>query len=140
MELNDIDRELIAEATKVAKENTDLHEMMNFVLACVVKAKSGKLYKGVNITTSHSICAEQVAIGQALACGERELDTIVTVKLDIPTGNCRVVSPCGLCRYTFDKLKFGKLNVIVEDIKNDRVLKVLASELLPYPYARNRKK
>ena len=139
MELDNNDLKLIEEASKVAIDNADIHQLMNFVLASIVKAKSGKLYKGVNITTSHSICAEQVAIGQALACGERELDTIVTVKLDTATNTCRVVSPCGLCRYTFDKLKFGDLNVIVEDIQNDQVLKVKASQLLPFPYARNKK-
>ena len=140
MELNKLDLQLIEEASKVARDNIDMHTLMNFVLASIVRAKSGKLYKGVNITTSHSICAEQVAIGQALACGERELDTIVTVKLDITNNSCRVVSPCGLCRYTFDKLHFNNLNVIVEDIQNDTVLKVKANELLPYPYARNKNK
>lgn len=139
MKLDKEDIELINEASQIAKENADMQELMNFVLASCVKAKSGKIYKGVNITTSHSICAEQVALGQALACGEREFDTIVTVKLDNTTGKTRVVSPCGLCRYTFDKLKLNDMNVIVEDIQNDTVLKVKMGELLPYPYARHRK-
>lgn len=137
MELNKQDQELIDIATEIARKNKDMVQLMNFVLASVVKTKSGNIYKGVNITTSHSICAEQVAIGQALACGEREFDTIVTVKLNASDNSCRVVSPCGLCRYTFDKLNLNDLKVIVEDISNNQVLKVRADKLLPYPYKRN---
>lgn len=136
MKLNKEDYELIEIASGVAKENADIRPMMEVVVACALKGKSGKIYKGINIKTSHSICAEQVAIGQGLASGEREFDTIVTVKLD-GDGNCHVVSPCGLCRYTFDKLQFHKLNVLVEDSKNNAVLKVSADSLLPYPYSRD---
>lgn len=134
MKLTKQDNELIELAGKLAKKNADLYADTNLIVGCVVKAKSGKIYKGVNIKTSHSVCAEQVAIGQAFACGERELDTIVAVKLE--EGEIRVVSPCGLCRYIYDKFNF-KLNVIVEDVASRKVLKVKAKELLPYPYERN---
>lgn len=134
MRLNNLDKELIEMATKVAKDNSDRYTDLSMHTGCVVKAKSGKIYKGVNIKTSHSICAEQVALGQALACGEREFDTIVAVKLN-RDGTARVVSPCGLCRYIMDKLNVD-MNVIVEDVKNGKALKVKASELLPYPYKR----
>ena len=97
MKLNNLDKELIEAATKVAKDNSDRYSDLSMHTGCVVKAKSGKIYKGVNIKTSHSICAEQVAIGQALACGEREFDTIVAVKLN-SDGSARVVSPCGVCK------------------------------------------
>lgn len=137
MKLNKSDLELIEMAKQVVAENKDIANMMGIVIASVVKGKSGKFYKGINIKTSHSICAEQVAIGQALACGERELDTIVAVKLE-KNGGYRVVSPCGLCRYTMDKLGLWNLNVIIEDIKKNEVLKVKSPELLPYPYARNK--
>ena len=121
-------------ATKVAKDNSDRYTDLSMHTGSVVRAKSGKIYKGVNIKTSHSICAEQIALGQALACGEREFDTIVAVKMN-NDGTSRVVSPCGLCRYIMDKLNVD-MNVIVEDVKNGKVLKVKASELLPYPYKR----
>ena len=135
MKLNDIDYQLIDEAKKVLQDNSDLYEDKNLIVGCVVLAKSGKIYKGVNICTSHSICAEQVALGQAFACGERELDTIVAVKFD-SDGSIRVVSPCGLCRYIMNKLELD-IRVIVEDLSNDRILKVKANTLLPYPYKRD---
>ena len=111
MTLSKKDYELIEVARKVAEENCDIYTDLSMHVGCAVRAKSGKIYKGINLKTSHSVCAEQVAIGQAYACKERELDTIVAVKMD-KEGKTRVVSPCGLCRYIFDK--FGlKLNVIV---------------------------
>ena len=134
MKLNDNDKELISMASEIAISNSDRYTDKTMHTGCVIKAKSGKIYKGVNIKTSHSICAEQVAIGQALANGEREFDTIVAVKLN-SDGTTRVISPCGVCRYLFDKLGV-ELNVLVEDIKNGKVVKVKAEELLPYPYKR----
>ena len=134
MELNKTDKSLIAMATEIVNNNKDLYPNSSEIVGAIVLAKSGKVYKGINIKTSHSICAEQVAIGQAFACGERELDTIVAVKMNAD-GSMRVVSPCGLCRYTLDKLNLD-MNVIVEDVEKDIVLKVKVQELLPYPYKR----
>ena len=136
MRLNNSDKELISLATEVVKANSDIYSSLTMHVGCVIKAKSGKIYKGVNIKSSHSICAEQVALGQALASGEREFDTIVAVKLE-NDGTTRVVSPCGVCRYMFDKLELDMF-VIVEDTKNGKALKVKANELLPYPYKRIR--
>ena len=135
MKLTKLDNELIDMASQVAKSNSDRYTDISMHTACVIKAKSGNIYKGVNIKTSHSVCAEQIAIGQALACGEREFDTIVAVKMN-SDGSTRVISPCGVCRYLFDKLGV-EMWVLVEDIKNGKVLKVKASELLPYPYKRD---
>ena len=121
--LTEKDQELIKIATDVVKANCDLYEGYNMHVGCAVRAKSGKIYKGINIKTSHSICAEQVAIGQALANGEREFETIVAVSLTTE-GEPRIVSPCGLCRYIFEKLNIN-MDVIVRDINNNnKILKV----------------
>ena len=88
----------------------------------------------MNIKTSHSICAEQVAIGSAFASGEREFDTIVAVRM-FNDGNTYVVSPCGLCRYTFDQLDLDMMKVIVPESQN-KLTKVKAKELLPYLFKR----
>lgn len=138
MKLTKHDKELIEKAWKLTKKNADIYPDENLIVGCVIKGKSGKIYKGVNMKTSHSVCAEQVALGQALANGEREFDTIVATKLDDETGEARVVSPCGVCRYIFDKFNI-KCNVIVSDEKSGEILKVKPKELLPYPYIRNKK-
>ena len=124
-------------ATDIVQSNNDIYEDMAMHVGCVIKAKSGKIYKGFNIYTSHSICAEQVALGQAYACGEREFDTLVAVKMN-SDGTSQVITPCGLCRYTFDKLGID-INIIVMDSNNGKVSKVKVSELLPYAYKRIKK-
>ena len=106
-------------------------------VGCAVRASSGKIYKGINIKTSHSICAEQIAVGQALASGERKIECIVSVKMS-NDGTTRVVSPCGLCRYTFEKLELN-CDVILEDVDTGKILKVHSDNLLPYPYKREAK-
>ncbi|MBE7074128.1 MAG: cytidine deaminase [Clostridiales bacterium] len=137
MKLTKQDEELIEIAREVVLKNSDIYNDPSMHVGCAVRAKSGKVYIGVNLKTSHSVCAEQVAIGQAYACGERALDSIVAVKMD-KEGKTRVVSPCGLCRYIFEK--FGlNLNVVVEDIENKKILKVSSDKLLPYPYKREDK-
>ena len=138
MKLNDTDNKLIDLAKEVLQQNKDLYKgTTNVTIASVVLAKSGKTYKGINIQTSHSICSEQVALGQAFACGERELDTLVAVRLN-NDGSMGVISPCGLCRYTLEKLGLSNMNVIVEDVDKNKVLKVTVKDLLPYPYKREK--
>lgn len=134
MKLSKKDQELIDVATEVVKSNCDLYKTKGLHVGAAVRAKSGKIYKGINIKTSHSICAEQVAMGQAFACGERDLETMVAVKMN-DDGSTRVVSPCGLCRYTFDKFN-DDFEVILEDVDSGETLKVSSLELLPYPYKR----
>ncbi len=135
MRLSKKDLELMEIATQVVRDNIDLYNnRYDLTVGCAVRAKSGKIYKGINLKSSHSVCAEQVAIGQAFANGERELETIVSMKIE-ENGEPRVVSPCGLCRYIFDK--FGlKFKVIVMDEETGETDKVTVKKLLPYPYIR----
>jgi cytidine deaminase len=69
-------------------------------VAAAVRMRSGAVHLGLHVESSigrASICAEGVAIGTAVAAGDREIDTIAAV-LRLPDGTWRVVSPCGLCR------------------------------------------
>ncbi len=127
MKLTKQDKELIEVARKVAYKNP----FKEIMVGCALLAKNGKIYKGVNLKSSHSICAEQVALGAAFTNGVTDLETLVAVCVDTE-GHHQVVSPCGVCRYMFDKYKLYKLNVIVRDVKTGEILKVKARDLLPY--------
>lgn len=131
MKLTKNDLKLIEIATETVKNNADLYEKNKHV-ACCIEAESGNLYKGINIYTSHSVCAEQVALGQALTNGERKFKTIVAVKME-KDGSTKVVSPCGLCRYILGGLGLD-LYVIVPCEKTKSIIKVKNSALLPYQY------
>ena len=65
MRLTKKDEELIDVATSVVKNNSDIYERPNQHVACALRAKSDKIYVGMNLKSSHSVCSEQVAIGQA---------------------------------------------------------------------------
>ena len=132
-DITEQDKELIQAALKTLEKNFD-DGIYNHTVGAAVRCKNGNIYKGINCDGIHGSCAEYITIGIAISNGEREFDTIVAVKFDNER-NAKVISPCGLCRYTFDKLGYD-LNVIVEDIDHDRVIKMKASTLLPYPYKR----
>ena len=77
--LADKDYELIAKAQKAIQQNYD-EENHNHTVGAAVRCKSGKIYIGVNVYSLHGACAEQVAIGAAVTCGEREFEAIVAVR------------------------------------------------------------
>ena len=73
-------------------------------IAAAVRGKSGKIYTGLHLDTyvgRASVCAEAVALGQAMAAGEKEIEAIVSVRHPRPREQHRepqLVSPCGICR------------------------------------------
>ena len=95
------DRELIALATELIKARylENRHH-----IAAAVRGKSGKIYTGLHLDTyvgRASVCAEAVALGQAMSAGEKEIDSIVSVRHPRPREQHRepqLVSPCGICR------------------------------------------
>jgi cytidine deaminase len=73
-------------------------------IAAAVRGKSGQIYTGLHLDTyvgRASVCAEAVALGQAMAAGEKEIEAIVSVRHPRPREQHRepqLVSPCGICR------------------------------------------
>jgi cytidine deaminase len=73
-------------------------------IAAAVRGKSGRIYTGLHLDTyvgRASVCAEAVAVGQAMAAGETGIDAIVSVRHPRPREQHReaqLVSPCGICR------------------------------------------
>ena len=95
------DRELIDAATDLIK--TRYTENRHHI-AAAVRGKSGKVYIGLHLDTyvgRASVCAEAVALGQAMSAGETAIDSIVSVRHPRPREQHRepqLVSPCGICR------------------------------------------
>ncbi len=84
-------------ATDVRENATALYS--SFKVGAVIKTKSGKFYSGANAESSSyglSICAERVALFNALSAGERDFEEIIIVAdFKNSTDVCR---PCGACR------------------------------------------
>jgi cytidine deaminase len=98
---SDGDRELIQAAIDLidARYVENRHH-----ISAAVRGKSGKIYTGLHLDTyvgRASVCAEAVAVGQAMAAGETGIDAIVSVRHPRPREQHRepqLVSPCGICR------------------------------------------
>jgi len=95
------DRELIRAAIELinARYVENRHH-----IAAAARGKSGRIYTGLHLDTyvgRASVCAEAVAVGQAMAAGETGIEAIVSVRHPRPREQHRepqLVSPCGICR------------------------------------------
>jgi cytidine deaminase len=103
------DQELL-ETARAASENAYVPYSHLRVGAAVV-AESGKVYTGANVENAaypSTLCAEAVAIGTAVAAGERKIETIAVISPDLES-----IYPCGQCRQRMSE--FNTARVIVED-------------------------
>jgi len=100
-----------------------------FRVAATVRAASGRLYVGVNVENASyglAVCAERVAVFNAVASGEREIDEVVIVtETDEPT------PPCGACRQVLAEFMKPDSKVRSVAIKSGREASWRLSELLP---------
>ena len=100
--------------------------------------KSGKVYIGCNIendVTNLGVCAERVAVFNAISCGEQEFIAIAIV-----SDQEMMFPPCGACRQVlWQFISDPKKDLIVVLGRKDgsyassQILKL--SELLPLPFS-----
>ena len=99
----------------------------NFKVGAALLCEDGIVYKGCNIENSSypvTICAERVAVGNAIADGNRKFKAIVI------TGGDDYCYPCGMCRQTLAEFADGEFRIVLA--KNESETKVYKlSELLP---------
>ena len=89
----------------------------------------GRVYRGVNVENASlglTVCAERVAIFNAVSNGERRIKTIViTSNLDKP------IYPCGACLQVMSE--FGVEEVII--VHGNKVIRHSLKELFPRPFS-----
>ncbi|PYM02214.1 MAG: cytidine deaminase [Verrucomicrobia bacterium] len=100
-----------------------------FAVGAAVQCKSGAVFAGSNIENISyglTICAERVAIGSAVAAGEREFVAIAVVADTIEP-----IAPCGACRQFLAEFS-PDLVIVSATVAGDRKIENL-SNLLPDP-------
>lgn len=98
-----------------------------FRVGAALLTATGKVFTGVNVENASyglTICAERVALGNAVAAGHRRF-TALAVVAPAPAG-----TPCGACRQVL--AEFGDCIVIAADARNTRHVQTYQlRELLP---------
>lgn len=118
------DGELVARATE-AREWAYV-PYSGFAVGAALLTRSGEVFTGCNVeNASHglTVCAERVAIFNAVSRGQRNFAALAVV-----ADTEGVCSPCGACRQVM--AEFGDFRVIMANVRGDRRSSSVA-ELLP---------
>jgi cytidine deaminase len=100
-ELSPPDRALLDAARRVI---TERYKENRHHIGAALRTRSGHIYTAVHLDTyvgRASVCAEAIAVGQAMSAGDTEIECIVSVRHPRPRETYReiqIVSPCGICR------------------------------------------
>jgi cytidine deaminase len=121
-------KELIREAGKVMKRAITPYS--RFRVGAAVSSKRGRIYTGCNLENPSlmlSVCAEKVALFNALSSGEKSFRAIA-----IASGDGNYCYPCGSCRQVLWEFA-GDMDVYL--LADAGIKKYSLSELLPYPFS-----
>lgn len=125
--LSDSSLRALAQAAIAAKENA-YAPYSRFAVGAALLTEAGQLYTGCNIENASypaGLCAERVALGGAVAAGERRF-----VALAVAGSGEEFCTPCGICRQMF--AEFCQPNLIVLAISGSgRYRRFTLGELLP---------
>ncbi len=111
-------------------------------IAAALRLRSGRIVTGLHLDTyvgRASVCAEAVAVGQAMANGagpDDPITAIVSVRHPRPTENnqtIQVVAPCGICREMLRDFAPEARVILAED---GGLRAYSTAELLPLKYQR----
>jgi len=114
----------LIEAASKARENA-YAPYSNFKVGAAILTDDGKIYTGANFENASfgaGTCAERVALGSALAAGERKFTAVCC----IGEGS---ITPCGICRQALSE--FGDMTVICTSPDGEYMMEYKLSELLP---------
>ena len=124
------DEDLIQLAAQ-ARERADA-PYSGFRVGAALLARNGRVYTGCNIENmsySPTLCAERVAVGAAVAAGERPGGfTAIAIVSDDPAP----ATPCGVCRQVLSEIAPGARVIMASaPEKGNGRLEMTVEELLP---------
>ncbi|MGD1045550.1 MAG: cytidine deaminase [Bacteroidota bacterium] len=119
----------LAKAAQKARLNA-YSPFSNFRVGAALLTKDGAIFTGCNIENSSyglTICAERVAIFNAISSGASEFAAVAVVSDDLG-----FTSPCGACRQVLSDLAGDIDFVMMDSKKRFKILKL--SSLLPFAF------
>jgi cytidine deaminase len=111
------DDELVQEARKAAESAYCVYS--NFPVGSAVIAEDGKLYLGCNIENASyglTVCAERVAIFNAVAAGNRRIKKLATTCLKGDKSQPGSLMSCGACRQVISEFLEDDGRILVDGI------------------------
>ncbi len=129
--------EELLEIAKKALENA-YTPYSKFNVGAALLTKEGKVYSGCNIENASygaTVCAERVAIFNAVGNGEKKFEKIAIVSQSDSEVFKNVAGeftfPCGICRQVM--VEFGIEKIVLQNSKNE-IKEFMISELMPYSF------
>ena len=101
----------------------------HFAVGAAVESVSGKIFSGCNVENASyglTVCAERIAIFNAVAAGETRLQRLAVV-----ADSSEPVAPCGACRQVM--AEFGVRQIFMYNTAG-QCKTVELSDLLPYAF------
>ena len=120
----------LAKAAQKAKLNA-YSPFSKFRVGAALLTEDGKIYTGCNIENSSfglTICAERVAIFNAISSGASKFTAIAVV-----SDNYGFTPPCGACRQVLSDLA-GNIDFVMMDSK-ERFKTLKLTTLLPFAFS-----
>ncbi len=129
--MNAVGNDLIKAAEIIAKDTLKLSysPYSRFAVAACLVSEQGSFYSGVNVENVSfglTMCAERVAVGNAIARGDSKFLAIVIV-----ADSAEPIVPCGACRQVLAEFS---PNLTIHSLTTDgKAARWSLGELLPLP-------